>query len=282
MGSHFGRPWCFVDPWNQYRSAERNETHTCDGVSTQISHTTKNAIQIIAQESLVGHPKGGWQTTGLLRSVNTGITPGNRNNKFQRQIPLIHPPHVPLEADLHRRNPSWRRGALRLCPHWWHCACATSTPCHDQIGICFSPVAIVSSLPRSISVIFQSLVRELNLVNFDPRERGIDFREFPFWCGLEGLGCWVLEVTTEVPISSVLRFLVTAVGPFTFCGGLTAGVSTVLARFVFHGLPLPCIIFSLALEVPSESGSESDVKLESSDDNDPPEDRSHYRQKSCW
>ncbi len=51
-------------------------------VFTNIGRTPGNAIPVMAQKSLTGHPKGGaaaWMFNGLCQSISSGVVPGNRN-----------------------------------------------------------------------------------------------------------------------------------------------------------------------------------------------------------
>ncbi|KAJ7703458.1 hypothetical protein B0H16DRAFT_1831018 [Mycena metata] len=65
------------------KANEENETRIWNDIFTTIARTLGNAGPIRAQKSIVGRSKGGsaaWQMAGLLRTVNTGIIPGNRNS----------------------------------------------------------------------------------------------------------------------------------------------------------------------------------------------------------
>lgn len=64
---------------------EKNETAVYNDVFTTIGRTPGNAVPVMAQKSLTGHPKGGaaaWMLAGLCQSVITGIVPGNRNAEY--------------------------------------------------------------------------------------------------------------------------------------------------------------------------------------------------------
>ena len=61
---------------------DKNESSVYNDVFKSISRTPGNAVPVIAQKYLTGHPKGGaaaWMFIGLTQSINTGIIPGNRN-----------------------------------------------------------------------------------------------------------------------------------------------------------------------------------------------------------
>ena len=102
------------------------------------------------------------------------------------------------------------------------------------------------------------------------------FRGFPllspFWWGREGLGCWIIEVATELPASSVLRFFVTAVGPFDFRGETVVGALAVSVTPTFCGLSFFWIDFFPVLGVPSESEPLLKSELESFADVELPDD----------
>ncbi|KIK31382.1 hypothetical protein CY34DRAFT_58384, partial [Suillus luteus UH-Slu-Lm8-n1] len=55
---------------------EKNETQVLHNIFKSMSRTHGNAVPVIAQNSLLGHSKGGsagWQMAGLLQTVITGI-----------------------------------------------------------------------------------------------------------------------------------------------------------------------------------------------------------------
>jgi fatty acid synthase subunit alpha len=64
------------------KANDKNESHVYNDIFRTLSRTPGNAVPVIAQKNLTGHPKGGaaaWMMNGLTQSVNTGIIPGNRN-----------------------------------------------------------------------------------------------------------------------------------------------------------------------------------------------------------
>ncbi|KAG8889684.1 3-oxoacyl-[acyl-carrier-protein] synthase [Tulasnella sp. 332] len=64
------------------KANDKNESSVYNDIFTHLNRTPGNAVPVIAQKNLTGHPKGGaaaWMMNGLCQSVNTGIIPGNRN-----------------------------------------------------------------------------------------------------------------------------------------------------------------------------------------------------------
>ncbi|KZW02887.1 fatty acid synthase [Exidia glandulosa HHB12029] len=64
------------------KANEANESHIYNDIFAHLERTPGNAVPVIAQKSLTGHPKGGaaaWMMNGLCQSIITGIIPGNRN-----------------------------------------------------------------------------------------------------------------------------------------------------------------------------------------------------------
>jgi len=85
------------------------------------------------------------------------------------------------------------------------------------------------------------------------------------------LGCGIIEVTTELPISFVLRLLAAALGLSNFWEEPAGGVLVVFTTFAFCALPPLCTDFFPALGGSSESELPPDAELESSDDVESPE-----------
>ncbi|CAE6423597.1 unnamed protein product [Rhizoctonia solani] len=59
-----------------------NEPHVYNDIFAAIQRTPGNAVPVIAQKSLTGHPKGAaaaWMLLGLCQCINSGVVPGNRN-----------------------------------------------------------------------------------------------------------------------------------------------------------------------------------------------------------
>jgi len=64
------------------KANDLNESHVYNDIFTSIQRTPGNAVPVIAQKNLTGHPKGGaaaWQILGLCQTLDSGIIPGNRN-----------------------------------------------------------------------------------------------------------------------------------------------------------------------------------------------------------
>ncbi|QRV90063.1 fatty acid synthase subunit beta [Ceratobasidium sp. AG-Ba] len=64
------------------KANDLNEPHVYNDIFTAIQRTPGNAVPVIAQKNLTGHPKGAaaaWMLLGLCQSINSGIIPGNRN-----------------------------------------------------------------------------------------------------------------------------------------------------------------------------------------------------------
>ncbi|KAH7106327.1 fatty acid synthase [Auriculariales sp. MPI-PUGE-AT-0066] len=64
------------------KANEANETHIYNDIFKHLNRTPGNAVPVIAQKSLTGHPKGGaaaWMMNGLCQSIITGVIPGNKN-----------------------------------------------------------------------------------------------------------------------------------------------------------------------------------------------------------
>ncbi|KIO16925.1 hypothetical protein M407DRAFT_12583 [Tulasnella calospora MUT 4182] len=64
------------------KANDKNESNVYNDVFKNLSRTPGNAVPVVAQKNLTGHPKGGaaaWMFIGLTQCINTGIIPGNRN-----------------------------------------------------------------------------------------------------------------------------------------------------------------------------------------------------------
>ncbi|CAE6460687.1 unnamed protein product [Rhizoctonia solani] len=64
------------------KANDLNEPHVYNDIFSAIQRTPGNAVPVIAQKNLTGHPKGAaaaWMLLGLCQSINSGIVPGNRN-----------------------------------------------------------------------------------------------------------------------------------------------------------------------------------------------------------
>ena len=78
------------------KANDKNESHVYNDIFKQLRRTPGNAVPVIAQKNLTGHPKGGaaaWMLLGLCQSIETGIVPGNRNAEYVDLIdwPLVIP-----------------------------------------------------------------------------------------------------------------------------------------------------------------------------------------------
>ena len=64
------------------KANDKNESHVYNDIFKSLERTPGNAVPVIAQKNLTGHPKGGaaaWMLIGLCQSIASGIIPGNRN-----------------------------------------------------------------------------------------------------------------------------------------------------------------------------------------------------------
>ncbi|KAG8752051.1 3-oxoacyl-[acyl-carrier-protein] synthase [Serendipita sp. 396] len=64
------------------KANDKNETHVYNDIFKTLQRTPGNAVPVIAQKNLTGHPKGGaaaWMFIGLCQSISSGVVPGNRN-----------------------------------------------------------------------------------------------------------------------------------------------------------------------------------------------------------
>ncbi len=66
-------------------STEMNDTNEADlheRIQSALGRTPGNPLLVVSQKTVTGHAKGGaaaWQVDGMLRMMQTGIVPGNRN-----------------------------------------------------------------------------------------------------------------------------------------------------------------------------------------------------------
>lgn len=77
------------------KANEANESHIYNDIFAHLERTPGNAVPVIAQKSLTGHPKGGaaaWMMNGLCQSIITGIIPGNRNAEYVMNLPEPYRP----------------------------------------------------------------------------------------------------------------------------------------------------------------------------------------------
>ncbi|KAG8968299.1 3-oxoacyl-[acyl-carrier-protein] synthase [Tulasnella sp. 419] len=85
---------------------DKNESSIYNDIFKTLQRTPGNAVPVISQKWLTGHPKGGaaaWMMNGLTQSVNSGIIPGNRNadniDKNMRQFGYLLYPSKTLHTD---------------------------------------------------------------------------------------------------------------------------------------------------------------------------------------
>jgi fatty acid synthase len=66
-------------------STERNDLNEADlheRIQSALGRTPGNPLLVVSQKTVTGHAKGGaaaWQVDGMLRMMQTGVVPGNRN-----------------------------------------------------------------------------------------------------------------------------------------------------------------------------------------------------------
>ncbi|WWC90821.1 uncharacterized protein L201_005758 [Kwoniella dendrophila CBS 6074] len=94
------------------KANDKNESGVYNLQFEQLGRTPGNAVPVIAQKSLTGHPKGGaaaWQFNGLIQTLTSALVPGNHNadniSEELRAFPHLFYPskpiqHVRLEAGL--------------------------------------------------------------------------------------------------------------------------------------------------------------------------------------
>ncbi|KAG6378009.1 hypothetical protein JVT61DRAFT_14807 [Boletus reticuloceps] len=93
---------------------EKNETEMWHNILGAMSHTHGNVVPVMTQKSLLGHSKGGsaaWQMAGLLQTVDTGTTPGNRNHdninaRFEAHHYLIFPSRSGVMSESRMDHPT--------------------------------------------------------------------------------------------------------------------------------------------------------------------------------
>ena len=64
------------------KANDKNESHVYNQQFDQLGRSPGNAVPVITQKSLTGHPKGGaaaWMLNGMLQTINTALVPGNHN-----------------------------------------------------------------------------------------------------------------------------------------------------------------------------------------------------------
>lgn len=88
------------------KANDKNESHVYNDVFKTLQRTPGNAVPVIAQKNLTGHPKGGaaaWMLIGLCQSISTGVVPGNRNadniDSQLRQFEFLMYPSKTIHTD---------------------------------------------------------------------------------------------------------------------------------------------------------------------------------------
>lgn len=64
------------------KANDKNESGVYNLQFEQLGRTPGNAVPVIAQKSLTGHPKGGaaaWMFNGMCQTINSALVPGNHN-----------------------------------------------------------------------------------------------------------------------------------------------------------------------------------------------------------
>ncbi|KAI9637319.1 fatty acid synthase alpha subunit [Dioszegia hungarica] len=86
------------------KANDKNESSVYNQQFTQLGRTPGNAVPVIAQKSLTGHPKGGaaaWMFNGMIQSLNSALVPGNHNAdniaEELRAFPYLFYPSKPIQ-----------------------------------------------------------------------------------------------------------------------------------------------------------------------------------------
>lgn len=86
------------------KANDKNESRVYNSQFEKLGRTPGNAVPVIAQKSLTGHPKGGaaaWMFNGMLQSLNSALIPGNHNadniSEELRAFPHLFYPSEPLQ-----------------------------------------------------------------------------------------------------------------------------------------------------------------------------------------
>jgi fatty acid synthase subunit alpha len=64
------------------KANDKNESDVYNSQFAKLGRTRGNAVPVIAQKGLTGHPKGGaaaWMFNGMLQTLNSALIPGNHN-----------------------------------------------------------------------------------------------------------------------------------------------------------------------------------------------------------
>lgn len=86
------------------KANDKNESRVYNSQFEKLGRTKGNAVPVITQKSLTGHPKGGaaaWMFNGMLQSLNSALIPGNHNAdniaEELRAFPHLFYPSQPLQ-----------------------------------------------------------------------------------------------------------------------------------------------------------------------------------------
>lgn len=86
------------------KANDKNESSVYNQQFQQLGRTKGNAVPVIVQKSLTGHPKGGaaaWQFNGMMQTLTTAVVPGNHNadniSAELRAFPYLFYPSKPIE-----------------------------------------------------------------------------------------------------------------------------------------------------------------------------------------
>jgi fatty acid synthase subunit alpha len=86
------------------KANDKNESNVYNSQFEKLGRTKGNAVPVIAQKSLTGHPKGGaaaWMFNGMLQTLNSALIPGNHNadniSEELRAFPHLFYPSQPLQ-----------------------------------------------------------------------------------------------------------------------------------------------------------------------------------------
>lgn len=86
------------------KANDKNESSVYNQQFKQLGRTPGNAVPVIAQKSLTGHPKGGaaaWMFNGMIQTINSALVPGNHNAdniaEELRAFPHLFYPSKPIQ-----------------------------------------------------------------------------------------------------------------------------------------------------------------------------------------
>ncbi|WVR07425.1 hypothetical protein IAU60_004466 [Kwoniella sp. DSM 27419] len=86
------------------KANDKNESGVYNLQFEQLGRTPGNAVPVIAQKSLTGHPKGGaaaWMFNGMIQTLNSALIPGNHNadniSEELRAFPHLFYPSKPIQ-----------------------------------------------------------------------------------------------------------------------------------------------------------------------------------------